>query len=178
MSVIFTFVLVALKGALVAIGDFFAAVYKAFGTIGIVCVGLIITNVGTVTYYEGVPLIKNIWYIGDLPIVGRLAIGEVQRRVTVAVLSAQHAYAVAMEITARRATLDAEAKSQAEALVVTSGFKELLARSQKTEDLKTKELKDVLAKAADSRRAAGDPCGRIDAARVDLLRKHGFTIVN
>lgn len=177
MSIFLSFALMVLKGALTAIGSFFAEVYKLFGWGGIICVGLVITNLGTIGYYEGVPLARKIPYIGSLPWVGPIAVGHVQTRVNEAVAGARHGFAIEQQNAASKATADAETQSKLQAQKVSAVYQALLTDEQAKADQATKELTNEIANAADSRRAAGDPCGVLNAYGADLLRKHGFKII-
>lgn len=176
MSIIFTFVLTALKGVLYVIGGFLVDIYKVFGVAGLACVGLIVTNLGTIGYFEGVPLVRKIPFIGSLPLVGDLAIGHVQARVNEAVAGARHGFAIEQQNAAAKATADAEAESKTQALIVAAGFKKLLTDAQSAENQTSKDYTDALQRAARARKAAGLRCDSLDPGMADVLRKHGFTI--
>jgi hypothetical protein len=176
MSIVFTFVLTALKGILYVIGGFLADVYKVFGVAGLVCVGLIITNIGTVGYFEGVPLIRKIPFIGSLPLVGDLAVGHVQARVNEAVAGARHGFAIEQQNAVAKAKADAEADSRKKALLSAAIFQSLLTDAQSTENQTSKDYTDALQRAARARKAAGLRCDPLDGATATVLRNHGFKI--
>lgn len=176
MSIVFTIVLTALKGIGYIIGGFLVDIYKVFGVAGLVCVGLIVTNIGTVGYFEGVPLARKIPFIGSLPLIGDLAVGHVQARVNEAVAGARHGFAIEQQNAAAKAQHDAEAESKTQALIVAAGFNKLLTDAQSTENQTSKDYTDALQRAARARKAAGLRCDALDDATATVLRKHGFKI--
>lgn len=176
MSIFLSFALMVLKGALTAVGSFFAEVYKLFGWGGIICVGLVITEVGTVGYFNGVPLVRKVPFISSLPWVGPIAVGHVQARVNEAVAGARHGFAVEQENAAAKATADAETQSKLQAQKVAAVYKALLTDEQAKADQTSKEYTDALLRAARARKAAGLRCDPLDAGTAAILRKHGFKI--
>lgn len=143
--------------------------------------------IGFVFYEEGLPFASYLvipasvplvggFGVGNIPLLGDLAIGHVQARVNDAVLAAQHTYAIAQEAVAAKATADAEAESKTQALIVAAGFKKLLTDAQSAENQTSKDYTDALLRAARARKVAGLRCDALDDATADVLRKHGFTI--
>jgi hypothetical protein len=59
-------------------------------------------------YYEGVPVLRNIPYIGVIPVIGELATGRVATESAQAATAARAGYVQLSEITALKAQLDRE----------------------------------------------------------------------
>lgn len=63
---------------------------------------------GMLGYYEGVPVLRNIPYIGVIPVIGELATGRVATESAQAATAARAGYVQLSEITALKAQLDRE----------------------------------------------------------------------
>jgi len=66
----------------------------------------------SVLFYEGVPLVKDIPYIGKIPLVGYAAVGNVQVRIDRAVTDATKDMVQEFRLTAALAQLDKERKDR------------------------------------------------------------------
>jgi hypothetical protein len=124
-----------------------------------------------------VPLVGGFGVGNIIPLLGDLAIGHVQSRVNEAVAGARHGFAIEQENAAAKAQHDTEAENARKAAVVTAGFNILLSKTNAQKNQTSKDYTDAMQRAAKAAAAAGIKCDRLDAGRADVLRKHGFKII-
>ncbi|MGV1867240.1 MULTISPECIES: hypothetical protein [unclassified Rhizobium] len=168
-----------MSAALLLVWQLTKAIAKTIGVKGYIILALVVALGAQHSYYEGLPLIRSIPFVGRLPWLGDVAIGKVQTRVNAAVDGARHAFAVEMEASVAKAKADAEAKSKQAAAIVADEYAKRLAASLAASTQKDKELDDALAaneKLLGCGASTGVKCPGPGASTVDLLRKHGFEV--
>lgn len=157
-------------------GKLAKGLFKAIGIRGYIMMGLLLALAAQHAFYEGMPVIRSIPFVGRIPGLGGIAIGRIQTRVNAAVSGAQHAYAIQAENAAKKAQADAEAESKRQATIVTDEYQKRLAASRKSEAQASKDLANEISENQKLRAAAGLGCAPLDDRTADLLRQHGFQV--